>query len=849
MPASLSLKDVTVHLECMTVVGRERLGEASAFEVVVVAAAPLDVKKLVGTQCALRLDTLPLGERMVRGIVWSVTSTMASSFEQRRAYRIDMRSIVAVHELRRESRVFQHKTAPAIVKDVLCRLGYADDQVELRLTTSHPPLRYVTQYDETCGAFVRRMCEEAGLFFLHEDGEDKERIVILDASHNAPEAFDAALLVEDRAGSVIARHLRAWGVRDVRARRAGKMTLRAFDPMKPTLPLEGSAEDGVGPEREIEIYHGAAPFLSEAEGKKLAALRLEAERATARVVTFETNATSIFPGAKCTLTPAKGYTGAARPNGEFYVVALEHAWQSGDPDHTLRVEAIPLQTPFRLPRVTPRPRALGVHTAFVTGPAGQEIHTDAQGRVFVRFLWNRESPGDETSSLPVRVMQASMPGSMGIPRIGWEVQVMFEDGDPDRPFVLGHAYNGRTTPPVPLPANKTMTALQTWSSPGGNAINAVTYDDAAGRQHMKRVAAKSQTVTVAHDAHVNTAKVDNHTVGGNLSRSVGAEESVTVKQAFFASMASQTANVGANQDIYVKGKLTTGVDSETVTIGAALLEQVGNPVTGVTNLATAAALQGIGAIPGVGPYLSAAGGVGLAAYQGYKAGGAGGAAQAAGMAGLGIVAGMVPGGEALLGSVQAAASPAPWRDTPAEAGAARAGGGAGGDEKDHAAAQGPGPGHRDQIVKGAMTEAVGGSFGIVTPGTVGWKTTGISTFLVGGSHATKTRTFTQNVTGASTETLGSLHVKSDAKLQRIVSGTMHTTISGALSSKSDGPHLMKVADKLSLKVGGSLDVSGSVVVFKVGSSKVVSSPGGVLVEASTITITGDSSQSSKTSHQ
>jgi type VI secretion system secreted protein VgrG len=53
----------------------------------------------------------------------------------------------------------------------------------------------------------------------------------------------------------------------------------------------------------------------------------------------------------------------------------------------------------------------------------------------VQFHWDREGKHDENSSCWIRVVQPQ--GSQVVPRIGGEVVITFEDGDPDRPIVIG----------------------------------------------------------------------------------------------------------------------------------------------------------------------------------------------------------------------------------------------------------------------------------------------------------------------------------------------------------------------------------------------------------------------------
>lgn len=144
-----------------------------------------------------------------------------------------------------------------------------------------------------------------------------------------------------------------------------------------------------------------------------------------------------------------------------------------------RFFAMPADTPqLPLPTISPRPTARGPHLAVVIGPEGldtvkanKEQHTDAFGRVRIRFPWDPGPPSDpkqqeadrgtgfypkttdpwksDKNTCWVRVAQDWAGHSFGaqfIPRIGDEVIVDFIDGDPNRPIVTGRVYNADTGP-------------------------------------------------------------------------------------------------------------------------------------------------------------------------------------------------------------------------------------------------------------------------------------------------------------------------------------------------------------------------------------------------------------------
>ena len=106
-----------------------------------------------------------------------------------------------------------------------------------------------------------------------------------------------------------------------------------------------------------------------------------------------------------------------------------------------------------------------MQSALVVGPANEEVHCDAMGRVKVRFPATRKldhehaggtgASDTDADSAWVRVASSwagNGPGSMqqcgylGLPRVGSEVLLAFLGGDPDRPIIVGQLYNHNAQP-------------------------------------------------------------------------------------------------------------------------------------------------------------------------------------------------------------------------------------------------------------------------------------------------------------------------------------------------------------------------------------------------------------------
>ncbi|MDI1433420.1 type VI secretion system Vgr family protein [Polyangium sorediatum] len=833
-------------LRLVRVAGKERLGEIGSYELDF-SGPPSPVvlpSHVLRGPCVLRFET-EAGDRRFAGIVTRFV-LVATDHGNERIYRATVRPHLALLELRRFPRVIRDRSAPEIIAELARAAGY--EQIEVRLAATYPPLDWAIQYDETDATFVRRLCEEHGLFFRFEEKDGAEVLVLADDSTHADDAYSDPIAIVARATASEPRPF-VTPVLAARQRRPGKVTLRDYDPERPGVRLEGVAMAGSSFEQRTTIDEAPGGFRSAEAGERASKRRLESLRADASTLTLRTNAIALVPGRAVTFVESDRAFGRARVAGAWFVVATSITWSADEPVLESTVEVIPKDIPFRLPRITPKPRIDGVQSAIVTGAPAEEIDTDALGRVHLAFPWDVRGPKDQRSSVPVRVTQPEAPAGFVLPRVGWEVFVAFEDGDPERPLVLGRSYNGKQLPPLPLPANKTASVLATDSSPGAAARTSIQLDDAAGRQHMLFSAPFGRDDHVYGDSRTETRNNENAEVQGNVTSSIGADETVSVHLGWAASYGSRTVTVGATQKQTAGGSFVTQVQGrEAVSVGGLLAEQVGSPVKGAANLLFSTALAGVGARGTAGAIVAAGLGVGRAAVEGFSAGGERGAAAAAGMGLAGMAASMVPGGEAILASVTGSSKPMPWDHGRPPEGEVAAGGGAAGVSGPSGKA-GPGPGHRATLVEGPYSEMVGGVYAVMTPGAVSWVTLGPATMLVNGSHTTETTKAGMQVAGAMNESLGSLMITSSKNIARRVKGLVQSDVSGTREASAGGAYRMTAQASLALSVGGDLTLSGGTVTFKCGGAEITASGGGVTIKAPSIRITGPSREAGKLTHK
>jgi type VI secretion system secreted protein VgrG len=234
---------------------------------------------------------------------------------------------------------------------------------------------------------------------------------------------------------------------------------------------------------------------------------------------------------------------------------------------------VPADVPWHPPRSTPRPRVHGTQSALVVGVAGEEISTDAQGRVKLHFYWDRYSARNLNSSCWVRCSAAIAGngwGHLAVPRIGQEVLVDFLEGDPDRPVVVGRVYNGERPPPCDPGRNGGVVSGMRSKTHKGSGYNALTMDDTTGKElisihaqyDMDTVVEHDERVRIGHDRTETVGHDETITIGANRTERVGASETGSVGT-------TRTWQVGTNDSLTVGGARTeTVAQMSTETVGA-----------------------------------------------------------------------------------------------------------------------------------------------------------------------------------------------------------------------------------------------------------------------------------------
>lgn len=554
----------------------------------------IPLQSLVGEPLELTVSGREGEQRLFKGTC--VSAEYLGRYRDWGRYLVEVRPKLWFLSRGQQCRVYQDETVPDIVQSIFADYGLSAF-FKKKLSATYAVRDICVQYRETDLDFVKRLLEEEGIYFFFTHAGEAETFVLADgATAHEPMPGDPVIEFHEKHDSFDPSKEHFAEVVAKQAATTGKVTLTDYNFEKSATKLMATRDmiKGKYGQNGIEKYDYPGHFRTYPLGVDRVKVRMEAEAvkhvtwtAVGNIVRLATGQTFQLKNhpqtqgeSKFLCTRATYYLQSAPdPNAPPETQSIVSGGLAFDPGNTdtfrAIFEIIPETSPFRAQLLTPWPEVQGIHTAVVVGPAGDEIHTDKYGRVKIKFHWDRRTPTNDTISVWVRTM---MPwtgkgwGMIHIPRIGQEVVVQFEEGDPDRPIVIGMLYNDTTMPPYALPANMTQSGIKTNSSKGGAGFNELMMEDKKGEELVRFKSQRDYLQVVQNDAKI-TVGLETKEKKGDMELTVHRHLTETVKtgdHTFKVETGNQAIEIKVNKTEKIEGKsdLTlTGDLTETVEKG------------------------------------------------------------------------------------------------------------------------------------------------------------------------------------------------------------------------------------------------------------------------------------------
>jgi type VI secretion system secreted protein VgrG len=522
--------------------GSEAISELFRFQLDLLAEVGTTIRfdAILGQKVTVELQVSSGEKRYFHGIVKSFSEGRHDTeFTQFRAEIVPQFWLLTKNV---RSRIFQHLPVPDILHVVLGELDVAYE-----LTGTYFPRDYCVQYRESDFAFASRLMEEEGIHYFFKHREGAHQMVVSDSSKRHPPVPWQSRVIYDELSAGVREEMRISTWEKTQEMRAGAYTLwdhcfelpgknlEAKEKSIGTITVGKASHDlNVGGNDQLEIYDYPGGYAQRFDGigrsggarpQDLKNIFKDGERTVRIRMEQEEIAGLRIEGASDCAQFISGHTFSLEEHpdadDDYLLTRVEHTARLGEGSYRSdsaagfhyenRFTCVPVTLPYRPQRVTPKPMIGSVQTATVVGPPGEEIFCDKYGRVKVQFHWDRDGAKNGDDSCWMRVAQVwagKRWGAFFWPRVGHEVVVAFEEGDPDQPIIVGSVYNAENMPPLVLPFANLLSGIKS-SSEHGSAhenFNALTFVDVKGKEHLALQSERHMVLNAEFDVDFRTGR-------------------------------------------------------------------------------------------------------------------------------------------------------------------------------------------------------------------------------------------------------------------------------------------------------------------------------------------------------
>ncbi|MCG8336155.1 MAG: type VI secretion system tip protein VgrG [Proteobacteria bacterium] len=450
-------------------------------------------EELVGSYVTVRIGLSTKeglnNQRYINGMVFRLRElgmSKAPLMPEIWRYQIELSSWFRQLEYAHECRIFQKNdnTSLKIVTDLLSELEFKE--FENRTKKKYPKRDYVTIYDESYYHFILRLLQTEGILWYFEHDKTKHKLVFCDDISRLPKIPDDSWTGLDNFTTFCRQNsfIQIDGV-------------QTSDVDYDSQPVKKVGKQG---DSTFNYFEYPGNFKQRADGEMKTSILNQVVRS--EELLFEgTSNIRLLEGGKVLSLEAPVLRDLDKKDYVIKNLKIEATAET----YSNAFAVLPIsQLFFYLPSERlQKPRIIGNQTAIVTGSKNKaNVHTDSQGRVMVRFHWDRYSPAEVGSAFIRSLAPAAGPrrGFVFVPEIGEEVVVAFEDGDPDKPIIVGRVYSSNQKLPVSPNSSPFQSVIQAKNQDGANRV---LFEDKSGSECLEYRAKKDMTIKVGGDLSIN----------------------------------------------------------------------------------------------------------------------------------------------------------------------------------------------------------------------------------------------------------------------------------------------------------------------------------------------------------
>lgn len=491
--------DISEELQLMVIQGKESL--SSTYKYLLQSITNKTEDDIISwhgksVSCTIGNDLHALPKRFIHGVITSVCYKQNSESTAECFFTIE--PSLALLKLGRSMRVWQDISVPDIVNTLFKE--HDINHLELHLLNEYSKREYCIQYRESDFDFIQRILEEEGIYYFFRHGRNEHYLILTD--HPSVHI--------DSAGEEMVWH-HDGNIMSMGCVHNWVSTTNLLPTSVTLLGFNTQQNEPIA----IQQRSNCVSKLSDSINFTDLTIQDEREPVSRQVentiAALEANSACIQASVNAHwLSSGETFKLKGHPSGDetyrVHSLDIEASNNIGSENGSFfcQITAMSNSRPwFPVPKFL-SPTISGILTAFVVGPSSEDVYTDKYGRIKIQFPWDRDNRSKDAVSCWVRVMQpwgGNRFGIQFIPRVGSEVIVSFEQGNPDRPIVMGNVYNGQNLPPLELPTKKMESGLVTRSLPNGtvNEANSFIFNDKKNDELLAIIAEKDLSLKVKNE--------------------------------------------------------------------------------------------------------------------------------------------------------------------------------------------------------------------------------------------------------------------------------------------------------------------------------------------------------------